>query len=52
MNTKNIMKALAMAMLMPAMLFTACSKDKEVTPTIDDNTAKKGYPLLILVQIN
>jgi len=51
MNTKNIMKALAMAMLMPAMLFTSCSKDKEVIPTIDDNTAKKGYPLQVTVNV-
>ncbi len=51
MKTKNIMKALAMAMLMPAMLFTACSKDKEVTPTIDDNTAKNGYQLQVTVNV-
>ena len=51
MKTKNIMKVLVMAMLMPAMLFTACSKDKEVTPTIDDNTAKNGYELQVTVNV-
>ena len=40
-----------MALLMPAMLFTACSNDKEITPTIDDNTAKKGYPLQVTVNV-
>ena len=51
MKTKNILKVLVMAMLMPAMLFTACSKDKEVTPTIDDNTAKNGYELQVTVNV-
>ena len=51
MKTTHIMKALAMAMLMPAMLFTACSKDKEVTPTIDDDTVKDGYELQVTVNV-
>ena len=51
MKTKNIIGALAMALLMPAMLLTACSNDKEVTPTIDDNTAKKGYPLQVTINV-
>ena len=45
------MKALAMAMLMPAMLFTSCGKDKEVTPTIDDDTVKDGYELQVTVNV-
>ena len=40
-----------MALLMPAMLLTACSNDKDVTPTIDDNTAKKGYPLQVTINV-
>ena len=44
MKTKNIFKALALAMLMPAMvLTTACSNDDDLVN--NENTATKGYAL-------
>ena len=52
MRTKNILKTLAMAMLMPTMLLTtACSSDDAI---IDDNNiepAKKGYTLPVTVNV-
>lgn len=53
MKTKNIFKALAMAMLMPAMLLTtACSND-DFTANNDNNvtTAKQGYTLPVTVNV-
>ena len=53
METKNIFKSLAMAMLMPAMLLTtACSND-DFTANNDNNvtTAKQGYTLPVTVNV-
>ena len=53
METKNIFKALAMAMLLPAMLLTtACSND-DFTANNDNNvtTAKQGYTLPVTVNV-
>ena len=50
MKTKNIFKALALAMLMPAMvLTTACSKDDD---TVNNNEpARKGYSIPVTVNV-
>ena len=51
MRTKNIFKALALAMLMPAMLLTtACSNDDEAIVN-NETTNKKGYPLQVTVNV-
>lgn len=50
MKTKNILKMLAFAMLMPAMMLsTACSSDNDVinTPEKTENTTGKGYEIPI-----
>ena len=50
MKTKNIFKALALAMLIPAMLLTtACSSDDSIVN--NEPTAKKGYPLQVTVNV-
>ena len=50
MKTKNIFKALALAMLMPAtMLTTACSSDDSIIN--DENTATKGFELPVTVNV-
>ena len=50
-KTKNIFKALALAMLLPAMLLTtACSKDDVAADNIE-NTANKGYTLPLTVNV-
>ena len=50
MKTKNIFKALALAMLMPAMvLTTACSNDDDVVNT--SNITNKGYALPVTVNV-
>lgn len=47
MKTKNIFKALALAMLMPAMMLTtACSNEDDA---INNGDNKKGYPLYVSV---
>lgn len=60
MNTKNIFKAVALALLMPAMmLLTACGNEDEVVNpektqngnTQTENTAQKGYPLQVTVNV-
>jgi hypothetical protein len=52
MKTKNIFKALAMAMLMPTMLLTtACSNDDDVVVN-NETTNKKGYPLQVTVNVS
>lgn len=52
MNTKNIFKALALAMLMPAMLLTtACSNDDDAIVN-NETTNKKGYPLQVTVNVS
>jgi len=54
MKTKNIFKALALAMLMPAMLLTtACSsEDDSVNNTANtENTINKGYALPVTVNV-
>ena len=49
MKTKNTLKALAFAMLMPAMLLTtACSNDDDA---INNGDNKKGYPLQVTVNV-
>ena len=51
MKTKNIFKALALVMLLPAMLLTtACSKDDVAANNIE-NTVNKGYPLQVTVNV-
>ena len=50
MKTKNIFKALAMAMLMPAMvLTTACSNDDDVVNK--ENNNQKGYALPVTLNV-
>ena len=49
MKTKNIFKAVALAMLMPAMLLTtACSNEDDA---INNGDNKKGYPLQVTVNV-
>ena len=49
MKTKNIFKALALAMLVPAMLFsTACQKESTVQ---EEDIVKKGYELPVTVNV-
>ena len=51
MQKKNIFKALAMAMLLPAMLLTtACSNDDDAIIN-NENTIKKGYTLPVTVNV-
>ena len=53
MKTKNIFKALALAMLMPAMMLTtACSNDDEFVTNNNEQTAKKGYELPVTVNVS
>jgi len=50
MRTKNIFKAVALAMLMPAMLLTtACSSEDDLVNT--ENTINKGYALPVTVNV-
>ena len=52
MKTKNIFKALALAMLMPAMLLTtACSNDDDAIVN-NETTNKKGYPIQVTVNVS
>ena len=54
MNTKNIFKTLALAMLMPAMMLTtACSSEDDlVNNTAGESTAStKGYPFPVTVNV-
>ena len=54
MKTKNIFKALAMAMLMPAMLLTtACSSEDDLVNNTanTENTINKGYALPVTVNV-
>ena len=53
MKTKNIFKTLAMALLLPAMLLTtACSNsDNDAVVNNNEQTAKKGYPLQVTVNV-
>jgi len=49
MKTKTIFKALALAMMMPAMLLTtACSSDDDA---VENENNKKGYPLQVTVNV-
>ena len=51
MKTKNIFNILALAVLMPAIIFsTACSKDDNAVNT--DNTNKKGYELPVTIKVS
>lgn len=57
MRTKNIFKAVALAMMMPAMLLTtACSSDDDSIINNENinkqNTAKKGYALPVTVNVS
>ena len=50
MKTKNILKAMAAAMLMPAMMLTtACSSDDDLANSTPDNIIKKGYEVPVTV---
>ena len=50
MNTKNIFKTVALAMMMPAMLLTtACSSEDDVANT--SNITNKGYALPVTVNV-
>ena len=52
MQKKNIFKALAFAMLMPAMLLTtACSSEDDVANINNEPTVKKGYALPVTVNV-
>ena len=52
MNTKNILKAMAAAMLMPAMMLTtACSSDDDLTNPNPENAIQKGYELPVTVSV-
>ena len=52
MQKKNIFKALAAAMLMPAMLLTtACSNQDDVANINNEPTVKKGYALPVTVNV-
>ena len=52
MKTKNIFKALALAMLMPAMLLTtACSSEDDAIVNNNETTAKKGYELPVTINV-
>ena len=54
MKTKNIFKALALVMLMPAMLLTtACSNDDDALNNTanTENTINKGYALPVTVNV-
>ena len=52
MKTKNIFKALALAMLMPAMMLTtACSNDDDFVTNNNEQTAKKGFELPVTVNV-
>ncbi len=52
MNTKNIFKTLAAAMMMPAMLLTtSCSSEDDALNTPAENIAKKGYTLPVTVNV-
>ena len=53
MNTKNIFKALALAMLMPAMLLTtACSSEDDIVNAENtENTIKKGFELPVTINV-
>ena len=55
MRTKNIFKALALAMMMPAMLLTsACSSEDDLVNNTAENTeavANKGYALPVTVNV-
>lgn len=49
MRTKNIFKAVALAMMMPAMMLTtACSNEDDA---INNGDNKKGYPLQVTVNV-
>ena len=51
MKTKNIFKALALAMLMPAMvLTTACNSEDDLVN--NENTATKGYALPVTINVS
>ena len=52
MKTKNIFKALALAMLMPAMMLTtACSSDDDFVTNNNEQTIKKGFELPVTVNV-
>ena len=52
MKTKTILKTLALAMLMPAMLLTtACSSDDDAIINNNETPAKKGYTLPVTINV-
>ena len=50
MKTKNIFKALALAMLMPAMMLTTACSNEDGTLN-SENTSKKGYALPVTINV-
>ena len=51
MRTKTICKALALAMLMPAMLLTTACSNVDDPVVNNDNTAKKGFTIPVTVNV-
>ena len=51
MKTKNIFKALALAMLMPAMLLTTACSNEDDNLINNENTAKKGFEIPVTVNV-
>ena len=52
MRTKNIFKAVALAMLMPAMLLTtACSNDDDLAANSNEITNKKGFEIPVTINV-
>lgn len=52
MKTKTIFKALALAMMMPAMMLTtACSSDDDAIINNDETPAKNGYSLPLTINV-
>ena len=52
MNSKNIFKVLALAMLMPAMLLTtACSNEDDLAANNNEITNKKGFEIPVTINV-
>ena len=51
MKTKNIFKAVALAMMMPAMLLTTACSNEDVNLTNNDSNNKKGFELPVTINV-
>ena len=51
MNTKNIFKTVALAMMMPAMLLTTACSNEDVNLTNNDSNNKKGFELPVTINV-